>query len=160
MRTFIQLRNGVGYATIITPSDVPDHTVTPDHTTAIEVFTAEPDQFLKKRYDEETKTWSDAPIIYWAEINQNGMLTEIHRTVFLDEIPDNGVVMPDYVDGSYKYINGEWIAPVIHIPNEYTSNNVELLASYGIVLESPPREEPPVPREQSVEETPTEEATN
>jgi hypothetical protein len=80
MRTFIQLRNGVGYASVITPTDEPDHTITPDHTTAIEVFTADPDQFLKKKYDAETKTWSDAPVYRYAEVNNDGVPVEIKRT--------------------------------------------------------------------------------
>ena len=42
MRTFIQLRDNIGYATLNTPTNMPDHTVTPDHTTAVEVFTDNP----------------------------------------------------------------------------------------------------------------------
>jgi len=112
MRTFIQLRDGVGYATINTTGE-PNHTVTPDHTTAVEVFTDNPEQFLRKEYNAETKEWSDAPIIRFAEINENGELIEIRRTVFVHEIPNNAVVMPDEVNGSWKFINGEWVAPVI-----------------------------------------------
>ena len=112
MRTFIQLRDGVGYATINTTGE-PDHTVTPDHTTAVEVFIDNPEQFLYKEYNAETKEWTDAPVIRFAEINQRGELIEIRRTVFTHEIPNNAVVMSDEVDGSWKFINGEWVAPVI-----------------------------------------------
>jgi hypothetical protein len=115
MRTFIQLRGGVGYATITTPTDEPDHSVTPDHTTAIEVFTENADQFLKMQYDAETKSWSEAPLIRWAEINQHGVPIEIGRTVFLHEVPSNAHIMPDGVDGSYKFIDNEWVAPVIFV---------------------------------------------
>ena len=65
MRTFIQLRNSVGYAIVITPEGEPDHSVTPDHTTAVEVFTENPDQFLNKKYNEETSTdpWTAAAVL-------------------------------------------------------------------------------------------------
>jgi hypothetical protein len=118
MRTFIQLRNGVGYASVITPTDEPDHTITPDHTTVIEVFTADPDQFLKKKYDAETKTWSDAPVYRYAEVNNDGVPVEIKRTVWEHEIPHASLIMPDEANGLWKLIDGEWIAPVIYVPSE------------------------------------------
>jgi hypothetical protein len=118
MRTFIQLRDGIGYATIVTPTGEPDHTVTPDHTTAIEVFTENPDEFLNKKYDPETKSWSNAPIIRWAEVNENGVPVEIHRTVFAHQVSDTSLIMPDEANGLWKLIDGEWLAPVIYVPSE------------------------------------------
>jgi len=113
MRTFIQLRDGVGYATLNTPTNIPDHTVTPDHTTAIEVFTDNPEQFLGKKYDAPTNTWSDSPFIRYAELNENGVPIEIRRTVFAYTIPNNVSIMPDEADGSWQVIDGVWQAPVI-----------------------------------------------
>ena len=117
MRTFIQLRDGIAYAVINTTGE-PDHSTTPDHTTAVEVFTAEPDQFLRKAYNAETGTWYDAPIIRFAEYNENGDLIEIRRTVFAHEIPNNAAVMPDEADGSWKFIDGAWVEPIIYIEPE------------------------------------------
>ncbi len=115
MRTFIQLRDGIGYATINTPTNEPDHTVTPDHTTAIEVFTDNSEQFIGKQYNAETKSWTDAPVIRFAELNQNGVPIEIRRTVFAYTVPNDAVIMPDEVDGSYTFIDNEWVAPVIYV---------------------------------------------
>jgi hypothetical protein len=115
MRTFIQLRDGIGFATIVTPTDAPDHSVTPEHTTIVEVFTDNPDQFLKKAYNQETASWSDAPIIVWAQVNENGVMVEIGRTYFQHEVPSDALTVPHGVDSSYKWIDGEWVAPVIHV---------------------------------------------
>jgi hypothetical protein len=118
MRTFIQLRNGIGYATLVTPNDSPDHTVTPDHTTAVEVFTDNPDQFLKMKYDAESNSWSPAPIFRYAEINERGEIIEIKRTVFEHEIDHDTKLMNDDTTNLHKWIDGEWKAPVIYVPSE------------------------------------------
>jgi len=110
MRTFIQLRDGVGYATLVVPEGEPDHTITPDHTTAVEVFTADPDQFLKKKYDEKTKTWSDAEVLVWAEISPSGAIMQINRTVFEHEI--KGPLITPEVEPHWKWIDGEWVKPM------------------------------------------------
>jgi hypothetical protein len=115
MRTFIQLRDGIGYATLNTPINAPDHSMTPDHTTAIEVFTDNPEQFLGKKYDELTNTWSNSPIIRYAELNENGVPIEIRRTVFAYTVPSDTVIMPDEADGSWRFINNEWVAPVVYV---------------------------------------------
>jgi hypothetical protein len=118
MRTFIQLRDGIGFAHIFTEGE-PDHSVTPDHTTAIEVTgTDNPDQFLNKKYDEETKTWSPAPIIYFAEVNQNGQIIEIGKTYFSHAIPAGRVIMPEGINSYWRYIDGDWVAPGIYVPSE------------------------------------------
>ncbi len=118
MGTFIQLRDGVGFAHITTPQGEPDHTVTPDHTTSIEVFTDSPDQFLNKKYDEETKSWSNADIIYYAEVNQHGQIIEIGKTYFTHLIPTGGVIMPSGADSYWKYIDNQWVEPIIFIPSQ------------------------------------------
>ena len=110
MRTFIQLRDGIGYATLTTPEGEPDHTVTPDHTTAIEVFTADPDQFLKKKYNESTKTWSDAEVLFWAEIAHNGAIMQINKTVFKHEI--DGPLLTPEVEPHWKWLDSKWVAPL------------------------------------------------
>jgi hypothetical protein len=120
MRTFIQLRDGIGYATIITPADAPDHTVTPDHTNAIEVFTDNPDQFLKMKYNAETKSWSEAPVLRYAEINAQGEIIEIKRTVFEHEVDDDTKLMEADTTHLHKWIDGEWVKeePIVQEINQ------------------------------------------
>ncbi len=104
MRTFIQLRNNVGYATLVVPVGEPDHTVTPDDTTAIEVFTDNPDQFLKMKYDEKTKTWSEANLIIYAVLNDKGNPIEIRRTVFVHEAEG----LPILTESLLREISPDW----------------------------------------------------
>jgi hypothetical protein len=118
MRTFIQLRDGIGFASLATPYSEPDHSVTPDHTTAVEVFTDNPDQFLGKQYNAETKSWSDAPLIRYAELNENGIPIEICRTFFAHTIPSNAAIMPDEADSNWQVINGQWVAPIIYVDSQ------------------------------------------
>jgi hypothetical protein len=145
MRTFIQLRNGVGYATLVTPNDSPDHTVTPDHTTAIEVFTDNPDQFLKKIYNAETKSWADAPIYIWAELNDKGNPIEIRRSVFEDEI--KGPIITEEVRPDWRWIDGEWVKP--YIDAEEVAAQLRLLDEQSAVrgLPSPTNTEETVTEE-------------
>lgn len=111
MRTFIQLRNGVGYAIIITPTEAPDHTVTPDHTTAIEVFTDNADQFLKMKYEAETKSWSDAPLFVYGVLDEDGNIIEIRRTVFEYET-DRHILIPADFERDWRWVDNEWVKPV------------------------------------------------
>jgi hypothetical protein len=118
MKTFIQTRDNIGFAVLHTGGE-PDHSVTPDHTTAIDITGHEdPESLIRKKYDPATKTWGDAPIHRLAEINQFGDIIEIRQTVYTHEIDSNTIVMPDEVDFRYKYINGQWVAPVIDLPVE------------------------------------------
>lgn len=149
MRTFIQLRDGVGYATIITPTDAPDHTATPDHTTAVEVFTDNPDQFLKMKYDAETKSWSEAPIIRYAEINSNGDIIEIKYTVYTHEIDHDTKLMEADTTTFHKWRDGEWVLPVLHVDSTVIEPEPQTM------IESPQTSE-----ENNVEETVAEETTN
>ena len=114
MRTFIQLRDGIGYATVIT-SEMPDHSITPDHTTIVEVFTDNPEQFIKKIYNKDTQTWSDAPVFRFAELNETGQITEIKRTVFIHEILEGMVQLPAEANAQWKFIDNEWVAPTVAV---------------------------------------------
>ena len=114
MKTFIQLRNNIGFAVLHTQGE-PDHSVTPDHTTAVDVTGhRDPESLLKQIYDHETKTWTPAPVFKIADIGKLGDIVEIRRTVFTHEIDEDSVVMPEGVDFRYKYIDGEWVAPVFY----------------------------------------------
>lgn len=115
MRTFIQLHNGIGYAVLHTEGE-PDHSVTPDHITAIEVFTSDPDQFLKKKYSESTKSWSDAELIVFAELNDRGEIIEVRRTYFEHEVT-GPIITPDVAPNA-MWINNEWVTPQIIMPEQ------------------------------------------
>ena len=124
MRTFIQLRNGIGYATVITPTDEPDHSVTPDHITAIEVFTDNPDQFLNKKYDEVAKSWSEAEVFVYGDVDENGRIIELRKTYFESDTVGKPLITSE-VRPDWLWINGKWIIPevidveVIEEPNPH-----------------------------------------
>lgn len=108
MTTYIQLRNNVGFAVVQSNGEL-DHSVTPDHTTAIIVESENPDQFLKQKYDTEKKTWSPAPVFKVAEINEGGDIVEIRHTVFTHEIDEDTILMPEDITHMDKYVDGEWV---------------------------------------------------
>ena len=60
MRTFIQFKDGVAFAYVNTPNE----------TEGVEVFTDNPDQFLKKTFD--GTNWADAELIRFAEVDEEG----------------------------------------------------------------------------------------
>lgn len=115
MRTFIQLRDNIAFAYVITDGEV-DHTVTPDHTTAVEVTTSNPESYIKKAYNAETQTWSPAPVIRFALLNELGEIAEIRHTVFSHEVPEYAVIMPEGANGLWKYTNGSWVEPTVLEP--------------------------------------------
>lgn len=109
MRTFIQLRDGIGYATVNTTGE-PDHSVTPDHTTVVEVFTDNPEQFLCKKYNSETSTWTDTPIIKYAIVDEEGFIVEFKSTFFESEIKNNPIINSK-ISGSHKWDGTSWYVP-------------------------------------------------
>ena len=109
MRTFIQLKDKIGYATVNTMGE-PDHSVTPNDTTVVEVFTDNPEQFLYKTYNLETNTWTDTPIIKYAIVDENGFIVEFKSTVFQSEIKNNPIIDLK-ITGSYKWNGTSWINP-------------------------------------------------
>lgn len=111
MKSFIQLHDGIGFAIIHTEGDV-DHTVTPDHITAVEVDSDNPSQFLKMKYDEKTKSWSQAPLIYYGEVDDRGNVIEIRRTYFVHET-EGMPILPEDFEPNWKWINNEWVKPYI-----------------------------------------------
>jgi hypothetical protein len=120
MRTFIQLRNGIGYATINTPVNAPDHSVTPDNTTAIEVESGTGEFYLNKKY--EDGVWSVIDVIKWAQVDEDGVVVEIKRTYFADEV--NGPLIDDTYTPNSKWIDNTWVPFSIWYPS--TQPSVEL----------------------------------
>lgn len=110
MRTFIQLQDGIGFAILQTPDGEPDHTVTPDNITAIEVTgESNPDQFLKKKYNTSTKTWTVPELYVWGVVDWEGTVIEVRRTYFEHEI--DGPILPEDFKGNWKWKNNAWVMP-------------------------------------------------
>jgi hypothetical protein len=112
MKTFIQLLDGIGFAVINTANGEPDHSVTPDNTTAIEVEIDNPEQFLNKKYNADTKTWSDAELIYYADVDSKGKPIEIKRTYFAHEAEGKPILTED-IDHTWTWNGTEWEKPYI-----------------------------------------------
>jgi hypothetical protein len=129
MRTFIQLRDGIGFATVMTPEGEPDHSVTPDNITAIEVFTENADQFLNKKYDEDTKSWSEAEVFVYGDVDENGRIIELRKTYFINDIGNKPIITAE-VRPDWRWVNGEWIIPEVIdvevIPNELNPHYIDI----------------------------------
>lgn len=96
MRTFVQLKDGIGFATVNTDGE----------TEGIEVEFGQGENFLKKAYN--NGSWDPAPLIWFAEIGYDGSIIEIRRTYFPSEVGDNPILTPD-IKPSAKWINNEWV---------------------------------------------------
>ena len=99
MKTFVQLKDNIGFAFINTDG----------HTDGIEVPYGTGEQYLKKAYN--NGEWSDASLIWFAEINYDGSIIEIRRTYFSSEVGSNPLMTPD-VKPNYKWINNQWVEPI------------------------------------------------
>ena len=98
MRTFVQLKDGVGFAAVNTPESVD----------GIEVEAGSGDQYLKKVYNDGE--WSDAPLIWFAEIGYDGSIIEIKKTYFSSEVGSNPILTPD-IKPDAKWLDGKWENP-------------------------------------------------
>ena len=105
MRTFIQLKDGIGWASVNTPGEVDG---------AIEVESGTGDFYMKKKYENEV--WSEADIIKFAEINDDGSIIEIRRTYFSSEV--SGPIMTAETKNDSKWIEGAWVNSEVIAPTE------------------------------------------
>jgi len=96
MRTFIQLKDGIGWASVNTPEEIEG---------AIEVEYGTGDFYVKKKY--ENGVWSEAPILKFAEIGDDGVILEIRRSYFPSDV--SGPIITPEVTGESKWINGAWV---------------------------------------------------
>ena len=115
MRTFIQLKDGIGWASVNTAGEIEG---------AIEVESGTGDFYIKKKY--ENDVWSEAPVIRFAEVNDDGDIIEIRRTYYSSEV--TGPVMVDGVKADSKWVNGAWvnnlrIEEVIQSSNDEAAQN-------------------------------------
>lgn len=105
MRTFIQLKDGIGWASVNTTGEIEG---------AIEVESGTGDFYIKKKY--ENGVWSEADIIKFAEVNDDGSIIEIFRTYFPSEV--NGPVMTVETKSTSKWIDGSWVHTETVTPTE------------------------------------------
>lgn len=105
MRTFIQLKDGIGWASVNTTGEIEG---------SIEVESGTGDFYIKKKY--EDGVWSEADIIKFAEVNDDGSIIEIHRTYFSSEV--TGPVMSEGTKSDSKWIDGTWVNQAVVAPVE------------------------------------------
>jgi hypothetical protein len=98
MKTFVQLKDGIGFAVINTAGE----------TEGIEVSFGTGDNYLGQLYS--NGSWSVAPIIKYAILDENGNIVELRQTKFPSELgpwPEWNSEIPT----TWKYVNGAWIDP-------------------------------------------------
>ena len=112
MKTFIQLKDNVGFAFVNTSGE----------TDGIEIPFGTGESYLEKVYD--NGSWSVAPTIKYAIIDEFGKIVEIRQTKFISEVgpwPQWNIEIPTY----FKWSNGEWIDPTPIIETTYIEPVVE-----------------------------------
>jgi hypothetical protein len=92
MKTFIQFKDDVAFTTVQTPGE----------TEGIEVFTDNPEQFLNKKYINDS--WVDAPVIRYAILDDSNTVVQIDKTYFSSLVGANIVIE----DGTDVRINSVW----------------------------------------------------
>jgi len=113
MKTFVQLKDSIGFAYINTVGE----------TDGIEVAFGTGENYIGQLY--LNNTWSVAPTIKYAIVDEAGAILEIRQTKFPSELgpwPEWNSEIPV----TWNWINGEWINihPIIEIPglSEYQSS--------------------------------------
>lgn len=116
MKTFIQLKDNVGFATINTLGE----------TDGIEVPFGTGDDYLGQAYD--NGSWSAAPTIKYAVVDENGNILEIRQTKFSSErgsFPEWNTEIPL----TWKWKDNSWTEPelpaeiVVSTPEPDTSES-------------------------------------
>ena len=105
MKTFIQLKDGIGFAYVNTSGE----------TDGIEITTENPDYYINKKY--ENNEWTAAPTIWYAIVNSKGKITEIKNTVFPSIVGDNPTIEED-VNPESIWDGTNWILPTAETPSE------------------------------------------
>ena len=100
MKTFIQLKDGIGWASITTHGEIKD---------GIEVDLGTGDFYIKKKYADGV--WTEADLIQYAEVNNEGEIIEIKRTYYSSEV--DGPILTADTKLTSKWINDAWANPVV-----------------------------------------------
>jgi hypothetical protein len=99
MKTFIQLKDGIGFAYVTTNGE----------TDGIEITGENPDYFINKKYENEE--WVDAPVIWYAIVNSKGKIVEIKNTVFPSIVGSNPIIDED-INPESIWNGSEFVLPV------------------------------------------------
>ena len=110
MRTFIQLKDGIGWASVNTAGEIEG---------AIEVESGTGDFYIKKKYQDGV--WSNAELIQFAHINNDGQIIERKNTYFTSEV--DGPLLDDSVDMAARFIDNQWVNPTTIEPIVVVSSN-------------------------------------
>lgn len=100
MKTFIQLKDGIGWAFVNTDGNIEG---------AIEVEFNSGESYIKKKY--ENGVWLDSEVIRYAEVNENGNIIEIKRTNFPSDV--SGPIMESEITAAHTWVDGAWVAPEV-----------------------------------------------
>ena len=98
MKTFIQLKDNIGFASVNTPGQ----------TDGIEVEPGTGDQYIGQLYS--NGEWSIAPIINYAILDAQGNIIELRETKFSSELGS----WPEWnneIPLSWRWLDGAWIDP-------------------------------------------------
>jgi hypothetical protein len=98
MKTFIQLKDGIGFAFIDTPNE----------TDGIEVSFGTGESYLNKQLINDE--WVEAPIIKYANLGTDGRIVEVLSTVFSSVVGDNPII-PEGLDLLSTWNGTSWVAP-------------------------------------------------
>lgn len=99
MRTFIQLKDGIGWASVNTTGEIED---------CIEVEPGTGDFYIKKKY--ENGSWVEAPLIYFVTQLIDNMVHQVSSTVFSSDVTGD-IVSEDCKYGWIKNPDGTYSAP-------------------------------------------------
>lgn len=111
MKTFIQLKDGIGFVCVNTSGE----------TEGIEVPYGTGENYLNKAYINQE--WVDAPLISFAEVNNNGSIIEIRRTRFISEVGNNPILTEE-VKSNFRWVDGKWLDPEDVKINEGAQDNI------------------------------------
>ena len=98
MKTFIQLKDNIGFAYVNTIGE----------TDGVEVSFGTGENYLGQLYSDGS--WSVAPTIKYAIVDENGAITEIRQTKF----PSDCASWPEWnneIPATWRWIGGAWIDP-------------------------------------------------
>ncbi len=99
MRTFVQLKDGIGWASVNTTGEIEG---------SIEVEPGTGDFYIKKKY--ENGSWVEAPLIYFVTQSIDNIVHQVSSTVFSSDVTGD-IVSEDCKYGWIKNQNGTYSAP-------------------------------------------------
>jgi hypothetical protein len=130
MRHYVQLKDGVVFAAHQSTSEVDD--------SGPNVWAVDEDGSDKvgKLYD--NGNFSDAPVIKYAKLDEDGTIISIEKTVYSSEVGDNLVISNPDVKVLWKWNGSDFIAPVVVEPVEMVPLEITVPPVPEVVDETTP----------------------